>query len=87
MYYERVMVSLFWCVGVFVVTVCGGLFTLCVVVRLPMQGGRRGGRDILAFNELINLAMKEKKKPTDLKTPAGFTTSFYVNNPMRSEGR
>ena len=31
MYYDRGMVSLFWCVGVFVVTVCGGLFTLCVV--------------------------------------------------------
>ena len=28
MYYERDTVSLFWCVGVFVVTVCEGLFTL-----------------------------------------------------------
>jgi hypothetical protein len=86
MYYVRGMVSLFWCVGVFVVAVCGGLFTLGGVVRLPLAGGRRGG-GVLVFWLLVNLAGKEKKKPTDLMTLSGFTVSFFANNPMRSEGR
>ena len=83
MYYVRGMVSLFWCVGVFVVAVCGGLFTVCGVLRLREEVGR----GVLVSNELINLAGKEKKKPTDLKTLTGFTVSFFANNRWRSQGR
>ena len=43
------MVSLFWCVGVFVVAVCGGLFTLGGVVRLRGEVGR-GVLDFQASN-------------------------------------
>ena len=49
MYYDRVMVSLFWCVGVFVVAVCGGLFTLGGVVRFAYAGREEGRGGFLFF--------------------------------------
>ena len=42
MYYERLTVSLFWCVGVWLVTVCGGLPRRVVLYGCPCREG--GGR-------------------------------------------
>ena len=53
MYYVRLTVSLFWWVLFWVVTVCGGLFTLSGVVRL-------GGVTKLE-DHLLKLALKEEK--------------------------
>jgi len=55
MYYVRVTVSLFWCVGVWLVTVCGGL-SLWVV----LYGWRR--REEFPNWKTTNLSWQGKKK-------------------------
>ena len=56
MYYVRDTVSLFWCVGVWLVTVCGW-FSLCVVFN------GWGRREVVTKLEdhLLKLALKEEK--------------------------
>ena len=71
--------------------VLGFLWSLCVVGYhsawcYTVGGGGQGGRFLLS-GHLVNLARKEKKKTTDLKTLTGFTTSFFANNRWRSQGR
>ena len=78
--------TLLGCVTWWLLCVVGCSLWVVFYGCLWREGGGEGGRFLLS-RHLINLARKETKKTTDLKTLTGFTTSFYANNPMRSEGR
>ena len=70
--------------------VLGFLWSLCVrSVHFgwccTVEGGGRGG--VLAFWLLVNLARKEKRKPTDLKPTVVICTFLFANNRCRRRGR
>jgi hypothetical protein len=74
--------------------VLGFGWSLCVRCRhsvwcytVAHAGREEEGGEFLLSGHLVNLARKEKKKTTDLKTLTGFTVCFFANNRWRSQGR